>query len=227
MKSALFVNTFLHGRDQFCELDRRDRLPKFLEFYWNLKERLGFEQIYITDNGGDDQNIYYFLTKAWKYEHEMTLIRRPYQKRGPGHPIYDNLPNWRAFYDYRIPIIDGFDKIYIFDDDAFIVSGRMVDHLAALTSGWETFWCPKYGFPEFACQVLCQDAFGVYLDFVNEKPYAERNRGGVPIEQLIPWTNVNKDFKTDRWGETHTPQEDWMDGYFQCPADMRVTFRET
>jgi hypothetical protein len=215
MKTALFTSTFLHGNDDASPLPRTKRATKFLEYYRKIQDDLGFDQIYVSDNGGTGNQIAALL---WQ-DQDIKLIRHPYIVRGIGHPIYDALPCWRAAYDYAILIADGYEKIITTDDDAYILSGRFMDHIRNLESGYETYWCPKYGFPEGALSVLCKDAFPVYQEFI-KTPYAERNFSGRPPEEIFPFTKINKSFQTDRWGETRTKQDPSMDGYFQCPADL-------
>ncbi len=209
MKTALFVGTFLDGRV--------DRVIKYLNFYNKIKEDLGFSQIYVSDNGGTGDQIKEILLA----DHYMELIRHPYIARGEGHPVYDYLPCWRTVYDYRKLIGDGFEKIIITDDDAFVLSKRLMDYIKNLKTGWTSFWCPKYGFPECALSILCADTFGKYLEFTKD-PYPTKNKNPIPIENLLPYTLVNKDFSINRWGETNERQKPWMDGYFQCPTELEL-----
>lgn len=220
MKTALLVNVFLHGQDERSQLTRVQRVMKYLRYYHSVQGRLGISAFYVTDNGGTEEQIWNVLNTS----PDINLIRRPHLQRGEGHPVYDNLPNWRALYDIQIPIQDGFEKVIVTDDDAYILSSKMFDYVKNINSGWETFWCPRWNMPEASISVLCKDTFQRYLDFVNT-PYEARNKSG-QMEFKVPYGPINKSFNIDRWGEDRRLQEPGMDAYCQCPADITMTPEE-
>lgn len=218
MKTALFVTTFLHGKDPYSTFPRIDRIFKHLQYYSNLKKDLGFDQIYVSDNGGNGQQIALLLNQF----PDIELIRHPLLERGPDGPPYDYLPCWRALYDYKKVISDGFEKIIVMDDDAYILSDRLINHVSKLDHGWTTLWCNMYDFPESALSILCKGAFPIYERFTNE-PFESHNKSTLPFEYLIPYTQVYKSFNCDRWGENRIPQVPGADAYFQCPVDIEMT----
>lgn len=217
MKTALFVSIFLHGKGPYCETSRVDRVLKYLTYYSEFQKDLGVDQIYVSDNGGNGSQIFPLLN----HFPDIELIRHPHLMRGEPGPVFDYLPCWRAFYDYKKVIADGFEKIIIMDDDAYILSDCLMNYVRDLESGWTTLWCPTFNFPESALSILCKDAFPRYEEFTRE-PYWNKNKSIIPFENLIPYTTINHNFNCDRWGETRAPQTAEMDAYFQCPADLHL-----
>lgn len=213
MKTALFTNMYLIGNCPYSSESRMSRALKFMAYYSELKERLGFERIYATLNGGNPAWIANLLI----WYPQIKLIYHPHLERGQFH---DYLPCWRTTHDWRIAIDDGFEKIICVDDDAFILSRRLIDHVRSLESGWESMWCPRWNFPECGLHVLCKDSFPKYFQYLTI-PYSERNKTGSLIENVLPYT-PNKEFNCDRWGETRDPQRSGMDAYFQCPVDIEM-----
>lgn len=213
MKTALFTNMYLIG-DDLSGSPRVSRALKFLNYYSTKHFRIGFDQIYVTDNGGTPGPIYDLLY----HFPNIKLIRHPHLARGLGH---DYLPCWRTTHDYQIAIHDGFEKLILLDDDAFILSTRLMNHVRELKSGWEAMYCPKWDLPETGLSIMCKDAFPAYFDFL-KVPYAERNKPDNMIEKILPYTRVNMDFACDRWGEDRLPQAPDMDAYFQCQVDIEM-----
>ncbi len=213
MRTCLFTNMYLRGNDPSGN-PRIDRAIKFLDYYY--ARNIGFDQIYVTDNGGQSKEIAWLI----HYFPHIKLIRHPYMERGRGH---DYLPCWRTTHDYQIAIHDGFEKLILLDDDAFILSTRLLKHVNELKSGWEAMYCPKWDLPETGLSILCKDAFPAYFEFL-KIPYANRNHQDNLIENILPYTKVNKDFNCDRWGEDRAPQARGMDAYFQCPVDIPMKF---
>ncbi len=217
MKTAVFTNMYFTGNDP-CGRPRMERALKWVKYIYSIQKRLNFEQLYISVNGGTGDQIAVILNLY----PDVKLIRHNHLDRGMGH---DYLPCWRTTQDYRMAINDGYEKIIMMDDDAFILSNKLITHVKELSSGWEAMWCSRWNFPECGLSVLCQDSFPLYLDFV-EVPYYEQNKTNLAIENILPYTYVSKAFTTDRYGETRLPQSPIMDAYFQCPVDIEMKVEE-
>ncbi len=209
MKTALYTMIYLNDHDGA----RLRRAMNFVRYYQKLQAELGFEKLYISDNGSNEEALQ-------KLESIITIpfetIRRPHIPRGQGH---DYLPCWRNQYGVERAINDGFKKVIVMDDDAYLLSKRVRSYVKGLRSGWTTFWCPKYQFPEVATHILCEDTFPLFREFI-ATPYEQRN--GKLMEWEMPCTNINKNFNMDRYGETNTPQLPEVDGYFQCSHDVEL-----
>ncbi len=217
MKTAVFTNMYLRGND-VSGRPRIHRALKWLEHMTKLQTRLGFDQIYISDNGGQADEIWTLL----KNYPDVKLIRHPHLDRGKGH---NYLPCWRTTHDYQIAILDGYKKLILIDDDAFILSDKLMNHIYDLKSGWESLYCPRWNIPECGLHVLCADAFNEYYNFVSVS-IKERNDSREMIETTLPFTKVNKEFNADRFGELRIPQQPSMDAYFQCPVDIEMKVSE-
>lgn len=213
MKTALFTFTHLEGNDA-SSTPRLFRAHNFLQYYMQLQSRLGFEKVFISDNGSAMLNL---AKAAMNITCPYTLIDNPLMARGPG---LDYACCWRQQYDVKRAIDGGYDKIIVLDDDAYLLSDRIIKYVKNLNSGWTTFWCPKYQFPECAAHVLCRDAFPIFEAFTSV-PFGDHI--GKTMERTLPFTNVNKDFNCDRYGENYTAQLPEIDGYFQCPGNIILT----
>lgn len=211
MRTVLITFSFMEGNDDWG-IPRINRIQNFLRYYIPLQNKgLNFEKIILIDNGSSPEHC----EEIAKEFPSVDFITLPYLKRGIGK---DCLPCWRCIYEYKKGIDQGFDKLLIIDDDAFLLSKRIMDYVNRIQSGWETFWCPKYRFPEGGISIICRDAFPSYLDFT-KGTYESRNHSGW-AELMFPYTKVTANFHCDRWGENHVPQQPDMDGYFQCPGDL-------
>ncbi len=209
MKTALFTFTYLHGMDG--QVSRLERAKKFLKYYTPLANRLGFDDIIISDNGGSQEQLHEVIALS----PTIRFICNPLMFRGEH---WDYLPCWRQQYDVQCAIDLGYDKIIILDDDAYLLSDRVLTYVKQLKTGWTSFYCPKHNFPEAAISVLCRDAFSRFEAFTSI-PYTHWN-GKAPMELLMPYTHVEKDFNIDRFGEDNLPQMPDMDGYCQCPGGL-------
>jgi hypothetical protein len=92
-----------------------------------------------------------------------------------------------------------FNKVIHIESDSFILSERLVDYINKLNHGWTSFYSARYNFPETCIQVICEDQIKKFLKF-SRRDYG-MNFANRPIELLIPFTNVEKNFVGDRYGE--------------------------
>ncbi|MBK6393940.1 MAG: hypothetical protein IPF73_03995 [Betaproteobacteria bacterium] len=107
---------------------------------------------------------------------------------------------WRSFlFSLEIARAYGFERIVHVESDAFLLSRRIVDRINATTDGWTAFWCPQYGVPEPALQVIAHDQFDAMaavaargLDALTE----------ALAELTIPFTRVEQGYAGNRYGET-------------------------
>jgi len=124
---------------------------------------------------------------------------------------------WRALYYIKNLIEEGYEKIVVIDSDGFIVSKKMADYIKNLSSGWTSFWCKRWEFPEASIHVLCKDAFNMFYNFI-KIPY--QRRVGSIMEMTLPFTHIEESFVCDRFGETNDLLTDEMDYYGQAGPDF-------
>jgi hypothetical protein len=112
-------------------------------------------------------------------------------------------PGWYRSFSYAVltAIDAGVDRIVHIEADAFLISQRARDFFNQFNSGWASLWCPTHRWPETTLQVISSQSFAACSEFFS-RPYsayiAEPRR---EIEQLIPFTFVNKELVGDRYGE--------------------------
>jgi len=107
---------------------------------------------------------------------------------------------WRSFlFSLEIARAYRFERIVHVESDAFLLSRRIVDRINATVDGWTAFWCPLYGFPEPALQVIVHDQFDAMaavaargLDALTESL----------AEFTLPFTRVEKGCAGNRYGES-------------------------
>lgn len=221
MKTVLFAPMYLDGHDDRGN-ERLFRNIRYVQYYRQLKEHLGFDHFYFSDNASSMQNRTTFgQVLNLREEKDVTVLgHMNHLSRGRG---YDYPYCWRALYTMRELILkEGVTKIITIDTDGIIVSSRLTSHIKSIQSGWEAFWCAKYNFPEAALHVMCQDYFDIFLEFTSGSFY-EHN--GQMMETYLPFTKVNKNFFTDRYGEDRVPQQPEFDYYGQSPNDLELIFR--
>lgn len=116
-----------------------------------------------------------------------------------GHADY---PGWYRSFMFAAEYAEkyGFEKIIHIESDAFLISDRIVDYVNGLNEGWTTFWCPRHNFAENNIQIIAGSSVQDFINWNNQKvPYD--NYRGTCAEFWTPYTNINKEFKGDRWGE--------------------------
>lgn len=216
MKTCLFSSCYLEGTDAFGGA-RLARHHKYVNYYRPLKDVLGFDHFFFSDNGSSPEKLK--LIEG----NDVTLFRNtPSLVRGTnGGEDYPYI--WRAFYDIR-KIIEGgqYKKIVCIDTDAFILSKKLADYVKDLNTGWTAFKVQKYGFPSAEFFILCEDSFKAYMEFTSGH-FLDNN--GKVMERVLPFTIINDAFNVDRYGETEGKQPDEsIDLFGQCRVETEVSF---
>ena len=195
-----------------------------------LANRLGQDQILLVDDGSPvlpgwaDTDIVTVRelddVAAVTSTAPVLLIRFP-QRLGRAD-IYD-FPGWfRSFAaGSRYAAARDFAKVIHLESDAFIISQRMRDWLRRSDSGWRTAWTEKYDFPEMAIQVIAADQLGA-LDAFSRRPYADMV--GRTHETALPFTQVEKLFCGDRFGEDETAVPAGADFATQVPSQREPAY---
>lgn len=121
-----------------------------------------------------------------------------------GRPEVLSYPGWWRSFLHSVSIARSLNatKIIHVESDAFILSGRLLEYIEQLQSGWVTLWTPHYKMPETAIQVICEDQFEKMEAFQKQD---RREFDGLFAEELLPFTHVNKQFIGDRYGELKIP----------------------
>lgn len=97
---------------------------------------------------------------------------------------------------------NNFEKIIHLESDAFLISPRIINYMNDVDNSWVTMYSPRYSFPEIAIQAMAGEGLKKYIDF--SKNDYDVLRGKVH-ENIIPVSQVNKNFVGDHYGEGHIP----------------------
>ena len=122
---------------------------------------------------------------------------------------------WRSFlFSLEIARAYGFERIVHVESDAFLLTRRIVDRINATADGWTAFWCPQYGVPEPALQVIAHDQFDAMaavgalgLDALTK----------ALAELTIPFTRIDRGCAGNRYGESRSRIPGYAD--FACQVN--------
>jgi len=129
-------------------------------------------------------------------------IRHFADRRGQ-HVNGEPFPGWYRSFSHAVlyAIKEGFDRIIHIEADAFLISDRAIEFFNACDRGWVGLWCARHRWPETTMQIINKDQFASCEAFFGQ-PYSAHL--GLPykaVEQLIPFTSINKTLIGDRYGE--------------------------
>lgn len=210
---------------------RLERNLKWLEFQRSIKNELGYNKIIFVDNASNIEdlkklngNIYNSnFELIYKADNDLLDIYR-FDEHLTRTGVWEYSYCWRGL-DFVKTLIKKYnpEKIIFLDTDYYVLSSKLANYIKTLDSGWVTFWCNKYNFPEAALHILCKDTFDklLNLDIPSWTYY-----NGKHMEFILPFTTIHKDvFKGDRYGEGSLPQTDDMDYYGQFfPGSVELKF---
>jgi hypothetical protein len=232
MKTLLFAPCYLDGKD-WQGYERVKRIQDWLFFHIQLKDQLGFDEIWMSDDCSDPENLEATGASIWNDKLQpmnggnpriglvnIVSYRKPLVSGGGSCVNYPYC--WKALYVMR-SVMERFDysKSITLDTDAYVLSQRLASYVKSLKSGWTAFWINKYNFPSAEFHVLTQPALHQFEDFT-EPPYMAHQ--GKLMETSLPFTNINRDFICDRFGEQGVQQHPQMDLYSQYRGDVKLAF---
>lgn len=211
MKTILYAGCYLDGYDAIGN-NRLERNIRYVNYYTSIREELGFEKIFLLDNGSNDESICEFLDRVDKsYLHFKSLENL--KSDDPSHYPYC----WRVRYYTEELIKEGYEKIITIDSDCFVLSKRLAKYIKELNTGWTAMWCEKWQFPEDAMSILCKDSFHLFKNFIRVP--VER-RYGSKLEFSVPFTRIEEGFIGDRYGEDNIDMSEDMDFYAQAGPNI-------
>ena len=211
---ALFTPLYLDGTDPMGS-SRLERNIRYVRWYESIQEKVGFDDIWMFDNGSSEHLLERFQSAC----PNVKIERAPHLGRSEEPHGYQYL--WRALWFLNDLISRGYGKIVAIDSDSFVVSERMAKHIKELQKGWEVMYERSHDCPAAEVHILCAEAFGLFKSYTS-RPWQEKI--GKWMERELPFTKVNKDLNCDRWGLKRTPQTPEMDGYFQAAVDQPLVF---
>ena len=196
MKTIVFCTSFIRDSKEWeC------RYKRWLDYYRDVPLE-AFKKIMIDDGSP-------FLppaeviktvsnTTPLATEHDENLIIR--FDNNLGRQNVKDYPGWWRSFMHSLAVARelGADKIVHIESDAFLLSQRLVDFINHTQSGWHVLWTEQNKFPETAIQVICRDQFDSFQKFKDDNPSLH-----FPdfAEHLLPFTEVHREFKGDRYSE--------------------------
>lgn len=141
-----------------------------------------------------------------------------------GRPAVDNYPGWWRSFLFSCQIAKHYrcKKIVHIESDAYVLTQHMLDFIVERDSGWTSFWCPRWNFPETAIQVICEDQFAEMQKFweAGWERYA-----GECAELILPFTQVAKEPHGNRYGEFRSKIPSFADFAVQVTPQHDVWFK--
>jgi hypothetical protein len=214
MKTLLFCTSYASTQAGW-----QGRYKRWLDFFG--RSPLQRDQILLIDDGSP-------VLPAWRGVRMLTELpeRQPNDKvvffhfeKNLGRSAVRVYPGWFRSFAFAAVYARkyGFDKVVHVESDSFVFSERLVRFIDGLQSGWTTFWCPRWGFPETCLQVICADQMESFLE-LSTIDY-DSVLTDLAIETVLPFTDVRKDFIGDRYGEYMSWLPEDADYGCQIPED--------
>jgi len=223
MRSFIFCTSFIsnHNYDLSSE-----RWKRWIQYYVERKAAFGAERIFLIDDASPIENI--------PMDIHVIDAEVPLPDELPDGPVMFRFNQhygrysmtafpgwWRSFtFSSQIAKQYAFSKIIHCESDAFVVSDNLASYMKQIDAGWMSFWCPRFNFPESAIQVICSDSIANLEMFYlhGRKLWFQE----VFPERLFPFTQIEINFKGDRYGE-------YMDNYpndadYVCQSSERMVF---
>jgi|TARA_B110000196_G_scaffold315921_1_gene326360 hypothetical protein len=225
MKTLIFCTSHFDSEELY-----KKRYQKWINYY-NYHPFTNDKYMYLIDDCSDlklvtDDEIHTFNEdELGKFQNEDKINLYSFHDRKGlnwSHNSANNEGWWRSFCtSLKIAEKYNYEKIIHIESDAFLISKRIFDHIDNLKMGWTAFWVPKYNFPESCIQVICKDQFDNFRDF-SSCGYHELSKKGL-AEKVIPFTNIERKFVGDRYGEKNNHQMKGLDYFCQTKLDTIIT----
>lgn len=222
------MNTILFSLCWLGEPWRVSRYEKWIKFQLSIQKELGFDRIILVDNASDVELLKTLKGNIYSADNGNVIHLEPnsiidiyrYEEHIPRTGIWEYPYCWRGV-EWLQNFIKNSNpsKIIALDSDFYILTSKLADYVRDLDSGWISFHCKKYGFPEAAMHILCRDSVDRLLNLPIPSYTYYNNQH---MEHLLNFTHVWKDtFIGDRHGETLEKQKPEWDWYGQwtdgCP----------
>lgn len=220
MKCCLYCWTWLSGSGWV------ERVAKYIDYYRQLKSELGFDQFVLAENG---LSKWTWKLKGFEAPDDISVATLTPELKLGGMP--EDYPYvWRGFYFIQELMSLSFDKIILIDSDSFILSQRMANFIRDTNHGFYSFWSEWVGYPVSEITVINKDAYPMLLDWLKAKSWQERASERKRYETELPYTDVYRQFRGDRYGfmgEACQRQTPDMDFYTQAKTETVLAFQPT
>jgi len=223
-KTLLFCTSYFETEELYYL-----RYKKWVSYYLSLDFTKDKDVFMLDDHSNLDvaDNLYNLIegeiTEKTKIE-KMNFFRFG-ERWGGNHTA--NHAGWYRSFLFALDIADvlGYEKIIHIESDLYLLTPKICEHIDNLNSGWASFRCPTYKFPESSLQVINKDNFGKFRNFKGElEAKGLDNLAGQCVEWLLPLSKVEEGFIGDRYGERGAKQTEEMDFYAQARLNQNFVF---
>ena len=196
------------------------RYKKWISYYLSLDFAKDKDFFMLDDHSNLEvaDNLYNFITEDITEDTKIEKMNFYHFKERWGSYHTANHPGWYRSFLFSLDIAKtlGYEKIIHIESDLFLLSPEICNYITDLDSGWVSFRCPSYKFPESSLQVINKDYYEEFEKFKEETlEKGLENMDAYNVEWIIPFSKVEEGFKGDRYGERKTPQSLTMDYYAQ------------
>lgn len=227
MKSFIFCTSYV-GRNL---KDRSlSRYSKWCGYYVPRAGEFGASHVFLIDDGTP-------LSRLRKLKIPIVNAEGPLPDNLPGKVVIFRFPKrygrssisvypgwWRSFsFSSQLARNYGFEKILHIESDAYVLSHRMAKTLRAIGAGWNVLWCPRWKFPECSIQIIGKDSIPALSRYwrAGRKFWFKDRDNSEFAERILPFTNIIKSFRGDRFGEYRRTVPANVDFLCQAVAPMR------
>ena len=225
MKTLIFCTSYFDTEELY-----QKRYQKWIDYY-NNHQFTNNKHMYLIDDCSDlklitDNAVHTIKEDQFgDFQEENKINIFSFNNRKGlnwSHNSANNEGWWRSF-TTSLDIAEkyNYEKIVHIESDAFLISMRIFDYIEGLKTGWTGLWANKYNFPESCIQVICKDQFDSFRDFASCGSH-ELSKKGL-AEKVIPFTNVERKFVGDRYGEKVNKQVVGLDYFCQAKLDTIIT----
>jgi hypothetical protein len=223
-KTLLFCTSYFETEEIYYL-----RYKKWISYYLSLDFSKDKDVFMLDDNSDLNvaDNLYNFIegeiTEKTKIE-RMNFFH--FDQRWGGARTANHAGWYRSFlFSLDIADVLGYEKIIHIESDLYLLTPKICEHIDNINSGWVSFKCPTYGFPESSLQIINKDNFGKFRNFKNElQAKGLDNLGSQQVEWLLPLSKIEDEFTGDRYGEKAVKQSKDMDYYAQSRLNQNFVF---
>lgn len=223
-KTLLFCTSYFDTKAKYYL-----RYKKWISYYSNL-EFSKDKDIFVLDDGSNLEladNLYNYIEGDVSENTKIDKVNFYHFPERWGSYSTANHPGWyRSFlFSYELATTLDYDKIILVESDLYLLSQKICDYIDELDSGWVSFRCPTYGFPESSLQIINKDNYKRLFNFQQETLAKGLDKMAAKnAEWVIPFTHVETSFRGDRYGEKKVKQESYMDYYAQANLAQNFVF---
>ncbi len=215
MKTVIFCTSYINENSGA-------RYKKWIDYYHGKLDLFQSSNLFLIDDGSSNKNfdnkVHIIKSDSLPIalEDDINLF---HFENNLGRISLINYPGWWRSFTFSLMLAEKYDidKLIHIESDFYIVSRKMIDYIAGLTSGWTAFYSKYHKFPETAIQIICKDSFKKF-DRTLKKAIETNYTFSKRAEHILPFTKIEKGFQGDRFGEANV-MRGWL-RKFQPPFEI-------